>query len=71
MWRHWQCVSAPPSPARGPRYASLCDVQLSCVARALGGLDQAPHTPPSRTFINLAGPFTNKRKEYSERRIIG
>uniref|UniRef100_A0A8B9T319 Coenzyme Q-binding protein COQ10 START domain-containing protein n=1 Tax=Anas platyrhynchos TaxID=8839 RepID=A0A8B9T319_ANAPL len=26
---------------------------------------------PSRSFLNLAGSFTNKRKEYSERRIIG
>ncbi|XP_019409875.1 PREDICTED: coenzyme Q-binding protein COQ10 homolog A, mitochondrial [Crocodylus porosus] len=58
-------------PARGPRCVSLCDVQLSCVAQALGGLDRAPHAPPSRSFINLAGPFTNKHKEYSERRIIG
>uniref|UniRef100_A0A8B9EGS3 Coenzyme Q-binding protein COQ10 START domain-containing protein n=1 Tax=Anser cygnoides TaxID=8845 RepID=A0A8B9EGS3_ANSCY len=36
-----------------------------------GSCPRSPRRQPSRSFLNLAGSFTNKRKEYSERRIIG
>uniref|UniRef100_A0A8C3HJV5 Uncharacterized protein n=1 Tax=Chrysemys picta bellii TaxID=8478 RepID=A0A8C3HJV5_CHRPI len=50
---------------------SVCGILLSRVPWAINSLDWGPCSPHSRTFINLTGPFTNKRKEYSERRIIG
>ncbi|XP_038234214.1 coenzyme Q-binding protein COQ10 homolog A, mitochondrial isoform X1 [Dermochelys coriacea] len=59
----------PGAPPPGScRAVSLCGILLSRVPWALNSLDWTQH---SRTFINLTGPFTNKRKEYSERRIIG
>ncbi|XP_030410569.1 coenzyme Q-binding protein COQ10 homolog A, mitochondrial isoform X1 [Gopherus evgoodei] len=56
---------------KGCRAMSLCGILLSRVPWAINSLDWGPCTQHSRTFINLTGPFTNKRKEYSERRIIG
>uniref|UniRef100_A0A8B9T2N2 Coenzyme Q-binding protein COQ10 START domain-containing protein n=1 Tax=Anas platyrhynchos TaxID=8839 RepID=A0A8B9T2N2_ANAPL len=48
----------PPDSPLLPRHAAL-------------GTEGEPRRQPSRSFLNLAGSFTNKRKEYSERRIIG
>ncbi|XP_027527842.1 coenzyme Q-binding protein COQ10 homolog A, mitochondrial-like [Neopelma chrysocephalum] len=48
------------------RHAALCGLRLSRLARP-GPAPWEPRSQPSRTFLNL----TNKRKEYSERRIIG
>ncbi|NWR65134.1 CQ10A protein, partial [Bucorvus abyssinicus] len=46
------------------RHAALCGLQLGRLVTSSGW---EPLAQPSRTFLNL----TNKRKEYSERRIIG
>lgn len=46
----------------------LCGLRLG---RPVSGTEGEPRRQPSRSFLNLAGSFTNKRKEYSERRIIG
>ncbi|NWS19585.1 CQ10A protein, partial [Pachyramphus minor] len=48
------------------RHAALCGLRLSRLARP-SPAPWEPRSQPSRTFLNL----TNKRKEYSERRIIG
>ncbi|NWI61124.1 CQ10A protein, partial [Calyptomena viridis] len=48
------------------RHTALCGLRLARLARPIP-LPWEPHSQPSRSFLNL----TNKRKEYSERRIIG
>ncbi|KAM6189118.1 coenzyme Q-binding protein COQ10 homolog A, mitochondrial [Sarcoramphus papa] len=53
-------------PARS-RHTALCGLRLSRLGRPASGAEWEPRTQPSRSFLNL----TNKRKEYSERRIIG
>ncbi|KPP66990.1 coenzyme Q-binding protein COQ10A, mitochondrial-like [Scleropages formosus] len=56
------------SRARQPiRYLSSCGILMTRTHRMLCCLDQEPVIPSSRTFLSLP----NKRKEYSERRIIG
>ncbi|NXC23168.1 CQ10A protein, partial [Corythaeola cristata] len=49
------------------RHTALCGLRLSRLGRAASGAEWEPRAQPSRSFLNL----TNKRKEYSERRIIG
>ncbi|NWW19015.1 CQ10A protein, partial [Falcunculus frontatus] len=48
------------------RHTALCGLRLSRLSRP-GPTAWEPRAQPSRSFLNL----TNKRKEYSERRIIG
>ncbi|KAK1341030.1 hypothetical protein QTO34_017430 [Cnephaeus nilssonii] len=50
----------PPGPPRPPG-----PMRTAQVLAAEGGL------PPSRSFMGFAASFTNKRKAYSERRIMG
>lgn len=50
-----------------PRHTVLCGLRLSRLGRPASGTEWEPRSQPSRSFLNL----TNKRKEYSERRIIG
>ncbi|NXV73098.1 CQ10A protein, partial [Atlantisia rogersi] len=49
------------------RHAALCGLRLSRLGRPVTVWEWEPQVQPSRSFLNL----TNKRKEYSERRIIG
>uniref|UniRef100_A0A669QEL2 Coenzyme Q10A n=1 Tax=Phasianus colchicus TaxID=9054 RepID=A0A669QEL2_PHACC len=70
-----------PSRAVGqPRARSSAHTSLLCRHAALCGpgfgrpaisTEWDPQRAPTRSFLNLAGSLTNKRKEYSERRIIG
>uniref|UniRef100_A0A803YJY6 Coenzyme Q10A n=1 Tax=Meleagris gallopavo TaxID=9103 RepID=A0A803YJY6_MELGA len=70
-----------PSRAVGqPRTGSCAHTSVLCRHAALCGLrfgrlaistEWDPQRAPTRSFLNLAGSLTNKRKEYSERRIIG
>ncbi|CAM9947777.1 unnamed protein product [Bubo scandiacus] len=55
-------AAAPPG-----RHAALCGLRLSRPGRPASSAGWEPRAQPSRSFLNL----TNKRKEYSERRIIG
>ncbi|NXR11491.1 CQ10A protein, partial [Semnornis frantzii] len=49
------------------RHTALGGLRLSRLGRLATGTTWEPLAQPSRSFLNL----TNKRKEYSERRIIG
>ncbi|XP_015155782.1 coenzyme Q-binding protein COQ10 homolog A, mitochondrial isoform X2 [Gallus gallus] len=70
-----------PSRAVGqPHTGSCAHTSLLCRHTAPCGLgfgrpavstEWDPQRAPTRSFLNLAGSLTNKRKEYSERRIIG
>ena len=74
---HWGCVWLPSfqNVANGTclsnsfRHLSSCGILMTRTPRALclQELDTMTTVPQSRNFIS----FTNKRKEYSERRIIG
>ncbi|XP_015279136.1 PREDICTED: coenzyme Q-binding protein COQ10 homolog A, mitochondrial [Gekko japonicus] len=58
-------------PAGSFRHMPSCGILMIRAPHAAGNLDWDLSSQHSRTFINFTGPFTNKRKEYSERRIIG
>ncbi|XP_042308171.1 coenzyme Q-binding protein COQ10 homolog A, mitochondrial [Sceloporus undulatus] len=59
------------APAGGFRYMPSCGILMIRAPRVASSLDLDCTTQHSRSFINFTAPFTNKRKEYSERRIIG
>ncbi|XP_048833840.1 coenzyme Q-binding protein COQ10 homolog B, mitochondrial-like [Brienomyrus brachyistius] len=72
-----RCVSQFRAPAmrgssrkNGLRYLSSCGILMSRYPPLLAVLPRQPSILPVRSFFNLADSF-NKRKEYSERRIIG
>ncbi|KAG9348732.1 hypothetical protein JZ751_029049 [Albula glossodonta] len=54
----------------GVRYLSSCGILMTRGLPMLGATPSRPIMPPARSLFNLADSF-NKRKEYSERRIIG
>ncbi|XP_038170449.1 coenzyme Q-binding protein COQ10 homolog A, mitochondrial isoform X2 [Arvicola amphibius] len=61
----------PPGPPRQPRpmrFLISCNLFLPRAAQVLAA---EAGLPPSRSFMGFAAPFTNKRKAYSERRIMG
>ncbi|XP_030052637.1 coenzyme Q-binding protein COQ10 homolog A, mitochondrial isoform X1 [Microcaecilia unicolor] len=53
------------------RYLSSCGILMTRAPQVLCSVDCESSIQHSRTFFNFTGPLTNKRKEYSERRIIG
>ncbi|XP_005986287.1 coenzyme Q-binding protein COQ10 homolog A, mitochondrial [Latimeria chalumnae] len=60
------------SRARQPiRHLSSCGIIMTRTPKILSAASCDANLQSSRSFINLTGPLTNKRKEYSERRIIG
>ncbi|XP_062975901.1 coenzyme Q-binding protein COQ10 homolog A, mitochondrial [Elgaria multicarinata webbii] len=62
----------PRAPPTGcSRYMPSCGILMIRAPCAINSLDWDLSVQHSRTFINFTAPFTNKRKEYSERRIIG
>ncbi|XP_051026835.1 coenzyme Q-binding protein COQ10 homolog A, mitochondrial isoform X1 [Acomys russatus] len=58
----------PARPASCSRFLISCDLFLPRAAQVLAA---EAGLPPSRSFMGFAAPFTNKRKAYSERRIMG
>uniref|UniRef100_A0A3B5MWR9 Coenzyme Q-binding protein COQ10 homolog B, mitochondrial n=1 Tax=Xiphophorus couchianus TaxID=32473 RepID=A0A3B5MWR9_9TELE len=60
-----------PSICLPTRYLSSCGILMTRVPPLLGGaMSGRPIVLPTRSFFNLTDSFS-KRKEYSERRIIG
>ncbi|XP_058021912.1 coenzyme Q-binding protein COQ10 homolog A, mitochondrial isoform X2 [Ahaetulla prasina] len=53
------------------RYMPCCGNLVIRDPHIISSLDWDLSGQHSRTFISFTGPFINKRKEYSERRIIG
>ncbi|XP_034268247.1 coenzyme Q-binding protein COQ10 homolog A, mitochondrial isoform X1 [Pantherophis guttatus] len=53
------------------RYMPCCGNLVIRDPHTISSLDWDLSGQHSRTFISFTGPFINKRKEYSERRIIG
>ncbi|XP_040839651.1 coenzyme Q-binding protein COQ10 homolog A, mitochondrial isoform X2 [Ochotona curzoniae] len=63
-----------PAPPLGPRPPRPMRFLISCSLlwpRTGSVLVAEAGLPPSRSFMGFAAPFTNKRKAYSERRIMG
>ncbi|XP_052609610.1 coenzyme Q-binding protein COQ10 homolog A, mitochondrial isoform X3 [Peromyscus californicus insignis] len=58
----------PPRPPRPMRFLISCNLFLPRAAQVLAA---EAGLPPRRSFMGFAAPFTNKRKAYSERRIMG
>ncbi|XP_061062510.1 coenzyme Q-binding protein COQ10 homolog A, mitochondrial isoform X2 [Eubalaena glacialis] len=58
----------PPRPPGPMRFLISCSLFLPRAAQVLAA---EAGLPPSRSFMGFAAPFTNKRKAYSERRIMG
>ncbi|XP_028711251.1 coenzyme Q-binding protein COQ10 homolog A, mitochondrial isoform X2 [Peromyscus leucopus] len=58
----------PASPASCSRFLISCNLFLPRAAQVLAA---EAGLPPRRSFMGFAAPFTNKRKAYSERRIMG
>lgn len=52
------------------RYLSSCGILMTRVSPFLRTVSGRPALSSTRSFFNLTDSF-NKRKEYSERRIIG
>ncbi|XP_078118743.1 coenzyme Q-binding protein COQ10 homolog B, mitochondrial [Sander vitreus] len=73
-----ECMKSIPSTAsreiqtrNNVRYLSSCGILMTRLPPLLGGaMPQRGVVLPARSFFNLADSFS-KRKEYSERRIIG
>ncbi|KAM4699488.1 coenzyme Q-binding protein COQ10 homolog A, mitochondrial [Discoglossus pictus] len=61
-----------PRAQRQPiRHLSSCGILMTRVSKGVVQEISNPHIQHSRGFLGFAGPLTNKRKEYSERRIMG
>ncbi|XP_057412343.1 coenzyme Q-binding protein COQ10 homolog A, mitochondrial isoform X2 [Balaenoptera acutorostrata] len=58
----------PPRPPGPMRFLISCSLFLPRAAQVLAA---EAGLPPSRSFMGFAASFTNKRKAYSERRIMG
>uniref|UniRef100_A0A8C3T328 Coenzyme Q10A n=1 Tax=Chelydra serpentina TaxID=8475 RepID=A0A8C3T328_CHESE len=70
-WASLVSASGDPSKGSSPRSLPLPGQVGSGRSLLIPPRFQLQGRVSLRTFINLTGPFTNKRKEYSERRIIG
>ncbi|KAM9671427.1 coenzyme Q-binding protein COQ10 homolog A, mitochondrial isoform 1-T1 [Trichechus inunguis] len=65
------CRTPPRGPLRPPRpirFLTSCSLLLPRAAQILAS---ETGLPPSRSFMGFTASFTNKRKAYSERRIMG
>uniref|UniRef100_A0A672SU88 Coenzyme Q-binding protein COQ10 homolog B, mitochondrial n=1 Tax=Sinocyclocheilus grahami TaxID=75366 RepID=A0A672SU88_SINGR len=72
-----ECIRNLPSTAsreipgrNGVRYLSSCGILMTRVPHLFRAVSGRAMVAPARSFFNLSESF-NKRKEYSERRIIG
>ncbi|XP_067106961.1 coenzyme Q-binding protein COQ10 homolog B, mitochondrial [Osmerus mordax] len=72
-----ECIKQLPSTSsrktpskNGVRYLSSCGILMTRLPPLLVAMPSRSMQVPARSFFSLAGTF-NKRKEYSERRIIG
>ncbi|XP_076857777.1 coenzyme Q-binding protein COQ10 homolog B, mitochondrial [Brachyhypopomus gauderio] len=72
-----ECIKQLPSTATretsrrsGVRYLSSCGILMTRVPPLVAALPRRAAASQARNFFNLADSF-NKRKEYSERRVIG
>ncbi|MEE6471412.1 hypothetical protein FKM82_009266 [Ascaphus truei] len=53
------------------RHLSSCGIIMTRASKGIVQGISSPRVQHCRSFLGFTGPLTNKRKEYSERRIIG